>query len=114
MRENDLQIRLFHFAVDVLKMLGQLRGSKESDVLKYQLSKSATSAGANYEESQAAVSKADFSNKIGISLKEIRESHYWLRIILELFPETEKIKILIKESEELGKILASILIKSKN
>jgi len=114
MRENDLQVRLFSFAVDVLKMLGQLKVTKETDVLKYQLSKSATSAGANYEESQAAVSKADFVNKIGISLKEIRESHYWLRIILELFPETEKIKLLIKESEERGKILASILIKSKS
>jgi four helix bundle protein len=113
-RENDLKERLFRFSVDVLKMLGTLKGGKETDVLKYQLSKSATSSGANYEESQAAVSKADFINKVGISLKEMRESNYWLRIIKELFPKTENIVYLVGESEERGKILASILIKSKN
>ena len=114
MKENDLKDRLFQFAIGVLKMLGNLKVSKETDVIKYQLSKSATSSGANYEESQAAVSKADFINKVGISLKEMRESNYWLRIIKELFPKTENIGYLVGESEELGKILASILIKSRN
>lgn len=78
MKENDLKDRLFRIAIDVLKMLRSLKGGKESDVIKYQLSKSATSSGANHEESQAAVSKADFINKVGIFLKEIRESDYWL------------------------------------
>ena len=114
MKENELKERLFRFAVDVLRMLGKLKGGKEIDVIKYQLSKSATSSGANYEESQAAVSRADFINKIGISLKEMRESNYWLRIIEKLFPETENIIFLVGESEELGKILASILIKARN
>jgi four helix bundle protein len=114
MKEHDLGERLFTFAVDVLKMLGKLKGAKEMDVIKYQLSKSATSSGANYEESQAAVSKADFTNKIGISLKEMRESNYWLRIVKKLFPDIENITYLVGESEELGKILASILIKSRN
>ena len=114
MKENELKERLFRFAVDVLRMLGKLKGGKEMDVIKYQLSKSATSSGANYEESQAAVSRADFINKIGISLKEMRESNYWLRIIEKLFPETENIIFLVSESEELGKILASILIKARN
>jgi four helix bundle protein len=113
MRENDLKERLFQFAIGVLKMLGTLKGGREIDVIKYQLSKSATSSGANYEESQAAVSKADFINKVGIALKEMRESNYWLRIIKELFPKTENIVYLTGESEELGKILASILIKSR-
>ena len=113
MKENDLIDRLFHFAIDVLRMLGALKGGREIDVIKYQLSKASTSAGANYEESQAAVSKADFINKVGISLKEMRESNYWLRMIKELLPETENIVILVRESDELSKILAAILIKSK-
>jgi four helix bundle protein len=114
MRENDLKERLFRFAVDVLKMLGTLKGGKETDVIVYQLSKSSTSSGANYEESQAAVSKADFINKVGISLKEMRESNYWLRIIKARFPDTGNIDYLTGESEELGKILASIIIKSRS
>jgi four helix bundle protein len=113
MKENELKERLFRFAVDVLKMLGKLKGGKEIDVIKYQLSKSATSSGANYEESQAAVSKADFINKVGISLKEMRESNYWLRIVHKLFPKTENIIYLVGESEELSKILASILLKAR-
>ncbi|NSW93827.1 MAG: four helix bundle protein [Bacteroidales bacterium] len=113
MKENDLSERLFRFSVNVLKMLGTLKKRNELEVIKYQLSKSATSAGANYQESQAAVSKADFINKVGISLKELRESDYWLRIICEVEPNTVNIKNLCAECEELGKILASILIKSR-
>lgn len=114
MKENDLIDRLFHFAIDVLRMLGTLKGGREIDVIKYQLSKASTSAGANYEESQAAVSKADFINKVAISLKEMRESKYWLRMIKELFPKTENIVYLSGESEELCKILAAIIIKSRS
>ena len=49
--------------------------------IAYQLAKSGTSEGANYEESQASQSKEDFYYKIGICLREARESNYWLRII---------------------------------
>ena len=54
LKRNDLKDRLFCFAIDVLKMLGTIKGGKEAEVIKYQLSKSSTSSGANYEESQAA------------------------------------------------------------
>jgi four helix bundle protein len=111
--ENDLRERLFTFAVEVLKMLRGLGNGKEIEVIKYQLSKSSTSAGANYEEAQSSVSRAEFSNKVSISLKEMRESNYWLRLINTLIPEAGNITALIKESEELSKILASILIKTR-
>ena len=74
MGENDLQDRLFRFAIDVIKMLRILKGGSELFVIKPQLIKSATSSSANYEEAQAAVSRPDFGNKVGISLKEMRES----------------------------------------
>lgn len=51
---------------------------------KFQLGKSSTSVGANYEEAQAGSSKADFKNKVRISLKEARESNYWLRVLKAL------------------------------
>jgi four helix bundle protein len=114
LKENALRERLFRFAVNVLKMLNGLKGGKETDVIKFQLSKSSTSCGANYEESQAASSKADFINKVSISLKEIRESNYWLRIIMDLSPQTDNIKSLVTESEEPGKILATIILKAKS
>jgi four helix bundle protein len=108
MGENELQERLFRFAIDVIKMLRNLKGGSELFVIKPQLIKSSTSSGANYEEAQGAVSKPDFGNKVGISLKEMRESNYWLRILKELYPDNKEIIKLVKESVELKNILGSI------
>ena len=109
--ENDLQRRLFQFSIDIIKGVRNLPNSREYQVISYQILKSATSVGANYEEAQAAVSKADFSNKIGISLKEIRESNYWIRIIIEISETNSKWTRLEAESKELMKILGSIYSK---
>jgi four helix bundle protein len=114
MAENNLQERLFRFAIDVIKMLRSLKGGSELFVIKPQLIKSVTSSGANYEEAQGAVSRADFSCKVGISLKEMRESNYWLRILHELYSTNLEIKRLLKESEELKNILGSISVKVSN
>jgi hypothetical protein len=46
LKENDLKDRLFEFAIDILKLLRNFSKGKEFDVIKYQLSKSATSSGA--------------------------------------------------------------------
>jgi four helix bundle protein len=108
MGENDLQERLFRFAIDVIKMLRNLKGESELMVIKPQLIKSVTSSGANYEEAQGAVSRADFGYKVGISLKEMRESNYWLRILKELYPKNSEIERLVRESFELKNILGTI------
>ncbi len=52
---------------EVLKFLQKLPGTPEYKTIRYQLAKSATSSGANYEESQAGSSKADFTNKVRIA-----------------------------------------------
>ena len=111
MDENELSKRLFKFAVDIIKMLRTIKGGDDVRIISNQLGKAATSAGANYEEAQGAVSKADFGNKIGISLKEMREANYWLRILIELFPSDQAIINLTSESLELKKILGSISYK---
>ncbi len=112
--ENDLVDRLFNFAVDVIVFLRTIKNNQETGVIKYQLTKASTSSGANYEESQAASSRADFINKVNISLKEMRESNYWLRIIKASGINTsEKVSELITESEELKKILAAICRNSR-
>ena len=108
MGENDLQERLFNFAVAVIRMLRSLTGGNDLRIISNQLVKSATSSGANYEEAQAAFSRADFGFKVGISLKEMRESNYWLRILKELYQENAEIIRLTNESFELKSILGSI------
>ena len=111
MDENELQKRLFKFAVDVIKLLRSLKGGNDLKIISNQLGKAATSSGANYEEAQGAVSRADFGNKVGISLKEMREANYWLRILKELCPQNSEIERLVKESLELKNILGSISYK---
>ncbi len=111
MKKNDLTDRLLSFAVEVILFLRKLPVSDEYSIIKRQLIKSATSAGANYEEAQGGCSQADFTNKVRISLKEMRESCYWLKIVNGIHKE-ERIKIecsrLIAESDELKNILGAI------
>ena len=110
MRQNDLLERTFNFGVDCIKYLRQLPNHQEYYVIKNQLIKSSTSTGANYEESQAGSSKADFKNKVRIALREARESNYWLRVIKKIGdvnqPELDR---LLKESQELKNILGAIV-----
>lgn len=49
---------------------------------------------------------------INISLKEMRESNYWLRVISKIYKEDDELNFLINESEELKKILGSIYSKT--
>ena len=50
--EIDLKKRLLDFAIDTMRFIMTVPYKKEFDVFRYQLSKSATSIGANYREAQ--------------------------------------------------------------
>jgi four helix bundle protein len=115
MEGKDLAERLFEFAVAVLLFVKTLPKNPENGIIRYQLVKSSSSAAANYEESQAGSSRPDFTNKIRISLREMRESNFWLRLLQRTESEIdkEKNKKLIKESSELMKILGSIASKCR-
>ena len=109
---SDLSERLLKFSVDVLNLLREIRGGKEIDVIKYQLSKSATSIGANYRESQSTT-RREFPAKIRICVREGLESEYWLRVLLSLkILDKERVERLLRESEEIIKILKTILRKT--
>ncbi len=49
---NDLQERLFKFAVNIILACRELPEGKDYNIISYQLIKSATSAGANYSPRQ--------------------------------------------------------------
>jgi len=82
---------------------------KKEFVLSKQLLRSATSVGANIEEAIGGFSKRDFTAKMGIALKEARETKYWLRLIhISKIVEID-VTDYIKESEEIVNILTSIV-----
>ena len=77
-----IRARSFDFAVNVVHFCQKLEAKPGvGRILSRQLLRSGTSVGANVEEAQAAQSTADFVSKCSISLKEARESNYWLRLL---------------------------------
>ena len=113
----DLNKRLFDFAVRLIIYLKKLTYSQEIKVIKYQLAKSGTSPGANFEEAQSGSSTKDFIYKTEIALREMKETNYWLRLLQATtnIPQINQAELnyLIQESSELKKILAKIIIKTK-
>ncbi len=110
--KNELCERLLKFAVDVILYLRTVKNTVETIDMKRQLVKSSTSGGANYEESQGSPTRPDAKTKIGISLKEMRESNYFLRIFYHLkIGDVQQCEYLVKESSELKLILATIINK---
>jgi len=81
MRENVLKDKSYAFAVRVVKLYKYLSNEQKEFVLSKQILRSGTSVGANVEEANSGQSKKDFVAKLAISLKEARETHYWLRLL---------------------------------
>ena len=112
-----LEDRVFDFSVNIIQFLLKLPQEKVYDVFRIQLSKSGTSIGANYEEALGAFSRKEFKCKLGICLKEARETYYWLRIIDSLnLGEKYKRIALLHESLDLIKIFITSIktCKSQN
>jgi four helix bundle protein len=112
--ENVVLEKSFAFAVRIVKACQYLMSEKREFVLSKQLLRSGTSIGANIEEAVGGQSRADFASKIGIAYKEYRETNYWIRLLRETGYLTPKsAQSLLKDSIELQKVIASILIAVK-
>ena len=114
-KHRDIRERTFEFALRIIKLCHEL--NKKPGVgrdMSRQLLKAGTSVGANSEEAQAAQSKPDFISKNSIALKEARETHYWLRLLIaaRIMPEN-KLAALRDEAEEIKLILGSIVVSAK-
>jgi four helix bundle protein len=103
------------YSVLIVKLSTLLPKNPAGYSIAGQLVRSSTSVGANLVEAQEAVSKKDFIHKLTISLKEIKESRYWLEIIVKsgLLRKSE-VDVVLQESEEIVKILVSSLKKLRN
>ena len=106
-KKFDLQDRLIDYAVRIIKLCAQLPDTKTGRHISTQLLRSGTSPAPNYGESLGAESRADFIHKLKISLKELRESEVWLKIIskTELIAPKSKLTPLLQETDELISIL---------
>lgn len=111
----DLEERTYNFAKNCRILINKLPYTNSNHQDGKQLIKSCGSIGANYLEANESLSKKDFKYRIKISRKEAKESVYWLRLLKEINCDFEQeIEELINESEQLRKILSTILINSSD
>jgi four helix bundle protein len=77
----DLEERLLEYSVRIIKIVEQLPNTRAGNHVAGQLLRSGTSPYPNHGEAQAAESPKDFIHKLRISLKELRETQRWLKLI---------------------------------
>lgn len=95
------------FAVDVIKFCDKLAPSQSTNVIVYQLCKSATSVGANYRAFCRGRSKRELYSKICIVVEEADESQYWLEVIFDSGKDNSQgLQSLIQEATEILKVVA--------
>ena len=112
---EELEERLLDFAARVGKVVDALPDTRLGRHIAGQLVRSGTSPAPNYAEACAAESRKDFIHKLGITLKELRETRIWLRLIIkaELLP-SKRLNVLLDECEQLNNIIARSLITAKS
>lgn len=81
MNKFDLEERLIWFSVRIIKLSESMQESFAGVHLSKQIVRSATSSALNYGEAQSGESPRDFIHKMGVCLKELRESFINLKII---------------------------------
>jgi len=112
--QRELGERLLDYGVRVIKVVEAMPGTLVGRRIGDQLLRCGTSVGANYEESRAAESTADFIHELQVSLKELRESHYWLRLLskAKTLPSNQ-LEELLNESHQLRAILSKAVATAK-
>jgi four helix bundle protein len=110
----DLHERLLLFACDVVRAVQFLhRRGPVGRAISYQLLAAGTSVGANYEESDGASSAADFLAKNRIALKEAKETRFRLRVCRRSDLLDSTFDPVVRESDEIVRILATIVHKTR-
>ncbi|MBQ6839558.1 MAG: four helix bundle protein [Oscillospiraceae bacterium] len=112
--ENVIQSKSFRFALRVVKLCKFLQDTQKEFIMTKQLLRCGTSIGANVAESEHAQSKADFSSKLNIALKEAAETDYWLRLLheAEILSDSE-FQSIYTDCQEIERLLASIVKTTK-
>lgn len=116
-KKNEFKLRIYKYIIRLIKFLTKLPNSPVIKEMKSQLTRSGTSIGANYFESEAASSKKDYGNFFHYALKSANESKFWLAILRDtnLVPQNliNGYNYLLNETKELANVFASSLITMK-
>ena len=102
------------YAISIIHLFRDLERDSVGRILGNQLLRAGTSIGANVHEAQAAQSRPDFISKLSIAHKEAREAAYWLRLLEGAgVAQSSEINRLTDETDQLVKLLSSIILSAK-
>lgn len=114
-KPQDIHERIYQFVIAVLKYIRKLPKTQENLIIINQLTRSATSMGANDQEADGTHTKKDFISKYSIVRKETKESAYWLRALGDLNPlHLKEGTDLREEAIEIAKIVSTIIYKTSS
>src|SRR5438445_13750238 len=84
MASYGLEDRLVRFGTTTCQLGERFPRTPLGQHVALQLARSSTSTFANYGEVQSAESRRDFIHKLGVCLKELRETRTWLKFVREM------------------------------
>jgi four helix bundle protein len=91
----------------VIELTKTLPATEPGPTVRRQLTKAATSVGANYRAARRARSHAEFTAKIGVVAEEADETVYWLDVVAGAkLAESPRLQELQQESRELRAIFS--------
>lgn len=111
-KPNVIKDKSYQFALRIIKLYQYLSKEKKEYVLSKQILRSGTGIGALAEEASQGESRADFIHKLSMANKEANETSYWIRLLKDsgLLDEQS----ILKDNDEIIRILASIIMITKN
>src|SRR5579859_956115 len=111
---NEVGERLLTYGARIIKVVECLPHTLVGKRIGDQLLRSGISVGANYEEAQAGESRDDFVHKLQIALKELRESNYWLRLLIKAKTlPPDRLREILDESNQLRAMLSKAVATTK-
>ena len=114
MINNQLSEKSLDFAAKTVKFCIKVNEQTKESIITKQLIRSSTSIGANINEANYGVSRADFIAKMQIALKEAAESEYWLKLLCRAeYVQEADVSELIDLCVQLEKMLTATLRTAK-
>ena len=108
--DNVIAAKSYAFAIRCVNLYNFLCEEKKDYTIGKQLLRSGTSIGANVKEAIRGYSKADFTSKMSISLKEASETEYWIEILRDTgYITTHQAESMLDDCTELIKMLMTII-----
>jgi four helix bundle protein len=111
---EEMEERFLDFAAHICALAEALPETKTGKQISVQIIRCGTSPAPNYAEACAAESRADFVHKLGVVLKELRETRIWLKLSVKTATmKTSQLNPLIEECSELMNIIGKSIVTAK-